>query len=91
MRGKFLASDDVMVCKGEGMNPGTICDRFGMERESKGQRMWRVKPIYLSGVDFGELPAVGVEPTLPCGNKILSLARLPISPRRQHFLFILCQ
>ena len=29
-----------------------------------------------------ELPAVGVEPTLPYGNKILSLARLPISPRR---------
>ena len=29
-----------------------------------------------------KIPAVGVEPTLPCGNKILSLARLPISPRR---------
>ena len=28
----------------------------------------------------GEVPAVGVEPTLPCGNKILSLARLPIPP-----------
>jgi hypothetical protein len=28
------------------------------------------------------MPAEGVEPTLPFGNKILSLARLPISPRR---------
>ncbi len=33
-------------------------------------------------------PAVGVEPTLPCGNKILSLARLPISPRRPFLRFV---
>ena len=29
------------------------------------------------------VPRVGLEPTLPCGNEILSLARLPISPSRQ--------
>ncbi len=28
------------------------------------------------------LPAEGFEPTHPCGYQILSLARLPISPRR---------
>lgn len=26
------------------------------------------------------VPGVGIEPTLPCGNEILSLARLPVSP-----------
>ncbi len=30
------------------------------------------------------VPPVGVEPTLPCGNQILSLARLPIPPQGQH-------
>ena len=41
-------------------------------------------PTGLSRVQINKarLPAVGVEPTLPYGNKILSLARLPISPRR---------
>ena len=29
------------------------------------------------------MPSVGVEPTLPCGNWILSPARLPIPPQRQ--------
>lgn len=29
------------------------------------------------------LPAVGLEPTRPCGQQILSLSCLPISPRRQ--------
>ncbi len=28
------------------------------------------------------MPPVGVEPTLPCGNWILSPARLPIPPQR---------
>ena len=28
------------------------------------------------------VPKVGFEPTLPCGNQILSLARLPVSPLR---------
>ena len=28
------------------------------------------------------LPAEGIEPTLPCGNQILSLARLPVPPHR---------
>ena len=28
------------------------------------------------------VPAEGLEPTLPCENQILSLARLPIPPRR---------
>ncbi len=28
------------------------------------------------------VPKVGLEPTLPCGNRILSPARLPISPLR---------
>ena len=31
---------------------------------------------------FG-MPPVGVEPTLPCENWILSPARLPIPPQRQ--------
>ena len=31
---------------------------------------------------FTTVPAEGIEPTLPFENKILSLARLPISPRR---------
>ena len=30
------------------------------------------------------VPEVGVEPTLPCGNTILSRARLPVPPLRQH-------
>ena len=34
-----------------------------------------------------KIPAVGVEPTLPFENKILSLARLPISPRRPYRIF----
>lgn len=29
------------------------------------------------------MPGEGIEPTLPCGNQILSLARLPISPPRR--------
>ena len=29
------------------------------------------------------VPAEGLEPTLPCENQILSLARLPIPPRRR--------
>lgn len=29
------------------------------------------------------VPGEGIEPTLPCGNQILSLARLPISPPRR--------
>jgi hypothetical protein len=28
------------------------------------------------------VPTEGVEPTLPCGNRILSPARLPVPPRR---------
>ena len=28
------------------------------------------------------VPASGVEPPRPCGHEILSLARMPISPRR---------
>ena len=28
------------------------------------------------------VPVEGIEPTLPCGNQILSLARLPIPPHR---------
>lgn len=31
----------------------------------------------------GAMPPVGVEPTLPYGNRILSPARLPIPPQRQ--------
>ncbi len=29
-----------------------------------------------------KVPAEGIEPTLPCGNRILSPARLPVPPRR---------
>ncbi len=29
---------------------------------------------------FFAVPGVGIEPTKPCGHKILSLARIPISP-----------
>ncbi len=29
------------------------------------------------------VPGVGIEPTLPCGNEILNLARLPVSPPGQ--------
>ncbi len=32
--------------------------------------------FYVSGL----VPRTGIEPALPCGNQILSLARLPIPP-----------
>ena len=33
-------------------------------------------------LDEALVPVEGIEPTLPCGNQILSLARLPIPPHR---------
>ena len=35
------------------------------------------------------MPAVGLEPTRPCGQQILSLPRLPIPTRRPEAIFIL--
>lgn len=32
---------------------------------------------------FKAVPRTGIEPALPCGNQILSLARLPIPPSGQ--------
>ncbi len=33
-------------------------------------------------LDCQEMPAEGIEPTHPCEYQILSLARLPVPPRR---------
>ena len=39
-------------------------------------------------VDFSDLVGgSGIEPELPCGNQILSLARLPVPPVAQHLYF----
>ena len=35
--------------------------------------------------NLGDVPRTGIEPALPCGNQILSLARLPIPPSGQAF------
>ena len=40
---------------------------------------------YLAKTNTKKMPPVGVEPTLPCGNWILSPARLPIPPQRHVF------
>ena len=35
------------------------------------------------GIDFSNVvPRVGIEPTRSCDHKILSLARMPVSPQR---------
>jgi len=34
------------------------------------------------------VPPVGIEPTHPCGYKILSLARLPIPPQGHNKIYI---
>ncbi len=35
--------------------------------------------------DINPVPRAGIEPARPCGHKILSLARLPISPPGQEY------
>ncbi len=53
---------------------------LGETKQPSGTRAWG-----LGRIDWESdlVPGEGIEPTLPCGNQILSLARLPISPPRR--------
>ncbi len=64
----------------------TACRFANLRKPGKAPGAIRVRgsvvcPHHAISGNERKVPAVGVEPTLPYGNKILSLARLPISPR----------
>ena len=79
--------------------PGTSpCARYCVLKLAKLTRLCgfvsRILPSARKGPLATKVPTEGLEPTHPCGYQILSLARLPIPPRRllcrEQIIFALC-
>jgi hypothetical protein len=62
-----------------------FCKYYRAGPRTDGTTISRMRVTLTMGNYRGVVPGIGIEPTRPCGHRILSPARLPVPPARHGF------